>query len=427
MSLWVRTLSACMAGALIAWAQPSGPPPGTYRVPRSVEERLSDAVSALDFEGVDIGAKINSAASSLATRYGKGKCGRILIPMPPSPLSAWTFSTPIRLDRTFGCELTGATSLLAGSANVYLIYQGTETVISARSTVGFILRNVNLQVQNPLFLGKLVDLSHADGGGAADSALGEIAGNSLAAGSGAIVGIAIDLNSSHTMKVYGNNFTGYRIAINGATNTTYANTIKIEENRFGGGPAATADILNPGESWIVESNSFEMNAANVRAIVCNMTNPQKAAGVSVIGNWIGDWTAVGISGTNIEVCGHGWNITGNFAASPSGKGTVWSEIKVADGIGGVAITGNTWVIADDASVQAIFDLGRSVSSFVAVGNKTLAAPDTYMKGTPLSGVILNDTAGTNALIVYQNGAAGASCSGVNANTVVVIGGIMTHC
>jgi hypothetical protein len=355
---------------------------------------------------LSIDTQLNQAIAALAP-FG----GKIVIPN-----GTYSFSTPINADDSRGITIEGSAVPTGGSQSaVYMIWtaSGNTTAISARSSASFTMRGLQIIANNPSWSGRWVDLGHSST--ESDSFNSRITQCGFFAVNGGSASIGIDLSKANLANIEHNNISGkFDVGIRGVENAAdYSNEVVIRENHFSSstGLSTSSHILNPGQAWLIESNIFEMGnaAGGKRAIDCNNAGTA-TRGVTVSTNWTGDWSPGSSGGVLIRACGTGWSISGNQLVGPAGG----NVLELADGMNGVSVTGNSFVVAPGATS---FVFGSRVDNFNAFSN-AYSDSASFMRGSPASGTIADargaiavygPSAGLSTTLVVK-GKSGANCN-----------------
>ena len=317
----LAALAATTGATLIGVLAPGG-------TARTVAAKLGDWVSALDYPGADIGAQINAGIAALGTGGGT-----IFIPK-----GVYTFSTPINADNTSGCKIKGDGGITAGAqATTKLIYTGTSTPFSARSSYGFTYDELQLVTTNAAYAGTTIDLSHSSMGN--DTAFATVSNSSFFSNNGGAASIIIDADDAIVCDFHNLNLQNYNVGILGvAAAGHYSNGIKLDHIHFSSssGSAVTAHIQNPGSGWVITNPTFEMGSAagTPKAIYCSSASIG-GQGVQLDGMWLGD-TGSG-SQALIDICGGGWSVSGGSIAGDNST----TAFNLMTGVWGINITGVT--------------------------------------------------------------------------------------
>lgn len=331
----------------------------------------------------DIGAEINAAIVSLAP-----SCGEIHIPR-----GAFSFANPIQANDTVGCHIIGSGGINAGSNGVTRItYTGTgTTAISAQSSLGFQLSQLQLITSSPSFTGSWVDLRHSLTAGT-DAAYAVIDRILFDSTNGGIASIGIDIDKAIIIRISDNFFFNYTLAVSGiAGSGDYSNSITLTNNTFLESSSSGAAISGPGQAWAIIGNTFEMGGgAGSSVIGCPVSTGAGTNGVSFLSNWVGDWTNNVTGAVNLHVCGSGWVIGSNNLALPF-LGTC-TEVAIGNGSSGIQITGN--LMNTGACTTAGINIGSSVAD-LAVNSNQWTAVSTFLVGTPTSGTIVDPSGKTS--------------------------------
>jgi len=246
------------------------------------------------------------------------------------------FSTTINANGCNNIKIIGAASDNGGAAACCaLFYTGTGIPVTATDSHGFQFSHMQLEWTNSSFGGPVIRLS--DGISETDHA--EIDHSTFVSGS-VNAPIILDLNFATRIRVRGNTFGNYVVAIRGAASgSSFSNAIEIDQNNFSSstGTAVTAHIQNPGSGWKISNNTFEMGTAAGKPAVIQCSGNVSPIGISIDSNWVGDegtgtWTYI------TGCTGSGWSITGNyFGPDPAFSNTFMS---IGSGFTGLTVIGN---------------------------------------------------------------------------------------
>lgn len=318
------------------------------------------------FAGSDIGDSINLAIADL----GSGG-GQIYVAKGSS-----SFSTQINADDTTDIAIIGAGGISAGgNPSTTLTWTGTGTPITAQSIKGLIIQGCQWRWSNASFNGPYIDLGHS--ASAADSFGFVIAGNTfIKSGSGANIDRIIDLDKAHTGRVEGNFFYDYKYAIRGAASAgSYSNNIRVVGNHFD--HAQTAHILNPQDTWLIESNTFEMSTSAGDPKVISVAAGVAPRNISFLHNLVDD-TGVGATATRIDASeGYNWKVSNNTIG---GLQATTTAIHFGDNVIGATATDN-FFIGNAVGVS----FGASVTGATVLGNQ-YQNTTVAISGTPSSSI-----------------------------------------
>jgi hypothetical protein len=319
----------------------------------------------------DLGTQVNTLITALGSQGGVIHIAK--------NIGGYTIANgnEINADNSVNLTIVCDGGVTAGAqAATKILYTGTGTPISARSTTGFRFLGCQVVATNASITGEIIDLGHAGANG--DSALFEIANDSFF-GSGVSVPIQISTDKANSGSIHNNNFSGYAVAIQGmALGSTYSNQVSVRDNHFSTstGTAVTAHIQNPGQAWNIVSNTFEQGAAagTPKVLDCNAANTGQ--GVKFDGNWIGDDNAVGAH-TYIN-CSQPLEASGNNISGTAS--TTFFSIAAS---GFVQATAN-----DFTTALFVFDVTAGNARLdVDATNIFNSAP--VLTGTPLLGTVYN--------------------------------------
>lgn len=266
--------------------------------------------------GCDDGPAIQAAITAL----GSGG-GTILFP------SGLTFNlmTGINLDQSTGVELRGTNA----DQSTIVFSASSGSAITGRSSSGLRLSNLYIQYTNPSYTGNLLDFD----GSTYHSDTGYLLIDNCTVSGGPASGIAhslVYLKNTIISTIQRSRFMYGDVGIRGF-DTGYANAIQIRDNAFR--YQTTSSIRNAGESWLIESNTFEPRVDG-SAGAYSQDATYYAYTPSFVSNWFGDANS---NGTWVQT---GPIIGLNFAANRLYGGA--TGLDVGKNTEGVTIQGNRW-------------------------------------------------------------------------------------
>ena len=298
------------------------------------------------------------------------------------PKGHYKVEKPLVADRSISLILLGEGGQVAGFENPpasLMTYTGAGSgpFFSARSTLGFTVRNMGVRYNNKDFTGDLFDFSHAEPFDQSPDTAYVMIDNSLIAGEYPVNSARSLLSFFYAIvsTVKDSHLAWAQRGIDGkrAPDYGFSNGIRIDSNAFD--HLSVGAITNPGQSWIVTSNVFE--AVNIvegatlsRAVYDELPerspgDPSIIHGLKFSGNWLGDANLsvhdVWITSEKSRIIGA--EITGNFF----GGGNV--GIRFNTYVEGVSISGNYFELA----VTAI-DLSRVAGNGINIAGNSINAP-----------------------------------------------------
>lgn len=248
------------------------------------------------------------------------------------------WNTALNLDATTSVTIKGKGGRSPGSNATTRIQwvPATAPMISARSSFGFRLVDVQIAYQNAAMAGKLIDLSHVSGNDTGnDSAFASIERCTIQGTLGTAVGATalVSLMDAHDIQIRDCLF-GYAVCAirgkDGATN--YCNRILVMGCEFGN--TSQAPIQSAGQAWHIDSCTFEQLLGGGAGGYSNPINGN--TGMTITGCWFGDANNTGI-----------WL---DFAQAPNGimvQGCFFSggdtAINLSNSTFGVTVKGNRFL------------------------------------------------------------------------------------
>lgn len=272
---------------------------------------------------VDDSDALQAAIDALSTTNG----GIVYIPQGMTILC----TKPIRIIHS-GARLIGASSAGAEANVSTLIYSGTGArFIDARDTAGFVIENIRVQYSSSSFAGNLIDLSSAIGNVSAYPIIREciLEPNTSRTGTATLINLAATVDALVEKNFFRHGLpciVGQAIAGQNVRTTIRNNTFSLSDSYC---------IVEGGESWVVEGNSFEPRTTGIgQAFVNTVSKP--CIGMTWFGNWFGDIT-VGTGTVWIDGYFDGLNFSGN---TMYGEGTIGGVGIKLNSSAGITMAGN---------------------------------------------------------------------------------------
>lgn len=337
------------------------------------------AFGATPDDDVDDTAAIQKAIDSkrLPAEDYKVKGGTVFFPK-----GHYKVEKPLNADRSTSLVLLGEGGQVAGFENPpasLMTYTGSGSgpFFSARSTIGFTVRNMGVRYNNKGFTGDLFDFSHTEPFDRSPDSSYVMIDNSLIAGEYPVntARSLLSFFDAITSTVKDSHLAWAQRGIDGkrAPDYGFSNGIRIDSNAFDN--LRVGAITNPGQSWVVTSNVFEAinmieGATLSRAVYDELPerSPGDAStiyGFKFSGNWLGDanLTVHDVWITSEKSRFIGAEITGNFF----GGGNV--GIRFNTYVEGISISGNYFELA-----AAAIDLGRAPGNGINITGNSINAP-----------------------------------------------------
>jgi hypothetical protein len=319
--------------------------------------------------------------------------GTVLIPITSG---ACIIQSALNLDHSTGISLIGISAM--GSRPTVLFTGTSGPLLSLRSANQVSIKNLNLQYSAPSFSGTFIDLSPASAGTfsdlvyIADSTIQGTANFSTVPPVGTATGAnpLVYMDQAINVTMERNLFEWAMNGIIGQANSNgYSNVVRIRDNLFSGYGTNSISgnmILNLGQAWTIEGNTFEMGGPSTGAPIAINGNTQGCNGCVISGNWIGDTQPQFNTGL-IQGQYQGTSFTGNFiygGSSSAGYGIILGPLSF-----GVSITGNSFLVQGVAvGLQAqIPNLFVEANSYQQVNS--------VLTGQPLHGLV-EDISGNHA-------------------------------
>jgi hypothetical protein len=304
-----------------------------------------------------------------------------------------TSSSPaINLDEAIDTSLlcgTGAgRSRPGGGTNLTctIHFTGTPAIaVGARASFGVAINGVALLADNG-FTGNIVDTSHFPGdtrcaGSPCDTENFNLQNSTIFGGSACSIGISFD--KAIISAASNNHFFGCVTQIKGASGTgSYSNVIKIRDNDFNGSTGVTGFIVNPGEAWTIDGNTFEVNNAVVNTLG-NSGSFTDTKGLKFSGNWDGD--DAGSSAMTkyvLPASTTGAVFQGNTISATHNNVNVFS---FGNNSRGIVISGNTF--PSSSTFATFYTFGSNNDVDVGSNDYQTATITTFLSGTPSSGTL----------------------------------------
>lgn len=272
----------------------------------------------------------------------------------------YRYSGQLNFDGKRSVILQGQGGLSAGLATGTTLYHtgsGSGAAISARSTLGFTIRDMWVSYSNTLFTGKLIDCSGGLSGDTSDPAL-----EGCRIGSGAsqpynAIGLYLDqaISGTYTNCIFDLN----KYAVYGkATNNSYSVrhtftgcTFKFSDSRH---------VWNVGESWTFVGPTVEQLSPTVglqKAGFIGHDAGQAQHSLTIVGGWGGD-VAQATTAPQIEFAGDGLKVSGfRIAGGGNGAGSYGIDVKPPTTLLNGAIIASTNPITVDDAMQVFGDSG----------------------------------------------------------------------
>ena len=245
---------------------------------------------------------------------GSATGGTILIPY---SINTCNFAGTINLNAKAQITIKGQAGGAGPISSSPLLYTGAGArFIDARDSAAITLQDLNIYYNNAAFAGILIDTG-GNTSAVAPSTFGSVSSffklKSSAIGSITTnLATLLNLNQAIEATVEDNVFQGGAPAILGSNILTsgIANStvVDIKRNQFTGHSTTTGAINQCGESWAIENNAFENDAAGKLTSFVNDAN-KLCNGFSIKNNWFGDQTVSG--GAAITLSANGAEISGN--------------------------------------------------------------------------------------------------------------------
>ncbi len=360
------------------------------------------------------GTTDDRAAIQLALDAAKAAGGdsAVLIPISAQPcviLSALN-GIALNMDSSSGISLTGPPGGNSGPSGRKgaLLFKATigqipSTLISMRSTAGVSIKNLNLQYDNPSFLGTFIDMSAVPGGVAfsqedyiADCSIGGTGPTNLAANANPLIKLDPTINTT----IERNTFFWAINAIQGQQNH-FANGIRIRDNAFSGWDTNSISgimILGMGTGWVIDGNTFEMTGSSGSYPIPIDGWGVGCSGCQISGNLFLDATP---QFTNGLIVGEyqGTSIAGNWISGVIGGSSQTIGMILGGGSSGVSITGNSF----RGLTLGIYYPASTASNILISGNDLTDTP-TAFSGTPQSGIVTDPFGVTHVYGTLQKSA-----------------------
>jgi hypothetical protein len=334
------------------------------------------AVNLRDYGAVD-GGSIDAALTAALAALGPNG-GVIFI-----PAGDYTSSAPPSFDSTRNVTLRGNGGITAGAqASTRITFTGTGagSWLSARSSFGFALEDLQLLYSNAGFTGTLVNLDQAPAG--FDTSYFRIERCQLSGSGVRTAARLVSLDKAIIGTFRNCTFQHSAIAVRGRSVTgNYSNSISFYGCTFIA--QTTVHVADPDDSWLFSGCTFEnlVTAAGAQAGAGALSCAYDATGVSFLGCWFGDSTA---AGDWVNFRGGGLAMMGNFVAG----GLVAVRAQTAN-THGVTIVGNN--IEQINTGVAVGATGQK--RFVIAGNAytTVTNPVAIATGIPSASLIEDPT------------------------------------
>lgn len=322
----------------------------------------------------DDSAAIGSAIDALGSGGG-------IVFFPPG---TYVCGNGVDLDGRSSVTLLGTANPTGGSSAASILKfvgNGSGAFISAKNTAGVHIRHLMILYTSPAFVGTLIDYRNLGG---LDTVFGMIDGCYLGSSPAGVnsAGSLVDLEKSHSMALTNNVFRDGMVAIRGRSASSYSNRTLLQGNYFSGN--VLAHIRNPGQSWMIQANTFE-HLAGGGAGACSFDANVDGSGVSFLGNWFGDVTP-DAGGVQISWSGESLVVQGNYIGINQGA----TGIRIAaDGCRGIVVAANDFV---GWGTCTGIDFGTTTGHLgVQIGSNSYSGVPTMIGGTIPDGFIEDAT------------------------------------
>src|SRR5258708_21588895 len=331
----------------------------------------------------------------------------VLIPISTEPcviISALN-GIALNMDSSSGISLTGPPGGNSGPSGRKgaLLFKagGGVTLRSMRSTAGISIKNLNLQYDNPGFLGTFIDMSAVPGGVAfsqedyiADCSIGGTGPTNLAANANPLIKLDPTINTT----IERNTFFWAINAIQGQQNH-FANGIRIRDNAFSGWDTNSISgimILGMGTGWVIDGNTFEMTGSSGSYPIPIDGWGVGCSGCQISGNLFLDATP---QFTNALIVGEyqGTSISGNWITGVIGGSSQTVGMALGGSSSAVSITGNSFM----GLALGIYYPPNTPSNILLSRNDFTGTPHAFI-GTPQSGIVTNPSAITQFYVSLHN-------------------------
>lgn len=305
----------------------------------------------------------------------------------------------INIDTRISIVFAGAGGQSAGAqcATRLTFADGTgSTCISARSTYGFVLRDIEVVHSNASFTGTVLDLSATGTKGAASSR-----GQSTAYFAiercrigGQRTARLVDLDDALSGEFRSVFFNKGTDGVRGrAATATFANAITFDGCTWIGN--LNLHIRNPGQAWALTGCTFEplytSGGTVAGAGAVGQDAGVGASGLTIRGCWFGDSTAVG---SWVTFLGGGLDFDGNYVGSGAAGVTTGASCH------GVSIRGNQFTNIASPVVLGTTNLGVAIH-----GNEFASAATGITFGDSTAGVsVTGNEMGTCSVTCFAYGA-----------------------
>jgi hypothetical protein len=286
-----------------------------------VPQAFSTAGQTISDGVTDAAPAINAAIAALGSNGGT-------IHLPPG---IYACASPLNFDGKQGVTVQGLGAPNAGGAESHLLYTGTGSgsFISARSTTGFAMDNLEIRQNDPSMTGDLVDMGWS--GASTDASL-FLFNRIVFAGAGPTSSLRsmLLLDRAIIGRVSGCSFVNAPVGILGRSAAArYSNAIVVD-GQCSFINIGVAPIKNIGQGWVIDACTFEPLSTGAAGGL-EQEAAYGANGTKITGCWFGDANS---SGSWIHWGGRGLVFDGNYI----GNGAV--GLDVWGGSFGVAFRGN---------------------------------------------------------------------------------------
>ena len=311
-----------------------------------------------------------NACLQAAQNGGGGVCM-----VPATVTNSCVIAQRINMQGFQGVALAGPPDVIPNTTPTLLFTGGNSwaPLINMQSTSRVSLKNLDLVYNNSGFTGHFIDLSSPT-----LTIMDSITDCDIQGTQGVAVGAngVIYLDKAINVNIERNVFQWAQNGIVGAASTSsFANVIHVRDNFFqwfGG-----IMMINFGQSWVIEGNTFEMPGSSTIYPIALDGNGVGCTGCTISGNWIGDTSSTFTS----------WLVQGGFQGTSfignhiEGYANARSASGIYMGGSGVSITGNNFF-----SLSIAIGIPSGGNGLITQGN-SYSSVNTSVWGTPTTGVI----------------------------------------
>jgi hypothetical protein len=335
--------------------------------------QVGGIVAAENYGASTSGTAAANATAIHAARDALGARGGIIL----FGLGDYAIDT-LDFDDTRSIILQGLGGLSGGASTATrLVYAGTGTAISAKSSFGFVMRDMALQFTNAAHSGELVDLTHS--AAALDTSYATFDRCLIGSGSAVVsgTGTLVSLDLAIICNFNGCAFNGGNHAVAGPlSGANYSNDITFNGCTFVN--FASAAVRNPVYGWNFVGCTFQQKVGGNAGAILSSGGPV-ARNLLISGG--GFWDANG-SGTWVDVDVRGLTIQGAvFGAGDK-------AVNLQDNAAGVNIHGNQF----DTQTTTAIALGAAINGFRAHGNHYIGSGARITGSPQLHGLVAAATA-----------------------------------